>query len=89
MENEKKDNTVTHFVLEGIMNHFSLIIKRLITVIIVILVLWAATIAGFLWYISLPVEEYETVAVENEDGNANYIGNDMNGDFNYGENLQN
>lgn len=32
-----------------------------------------ATIAGFLWYLSLPVEE-ETVTVENEDGNAMYLG---------------
>lgn len=31
------------------------------------------TISGFLWYISLPVEE--TVTVENDDGNASYIGN--------------
>lgn len=31
------------------------------------------TISGFLWYISLPVEE--TVTVENEDGNTSYIGN--------------
>ena len=30
------------------------------------------TISGFLWYISLPVEE--TVTVENEDGNTSYIG---------------
>lgn len=82
---EMKDNKVTHFVLEGILNHFSVIIKRLIAVIIVILVLWAATIAVFLWYVSLPVEEVESVAVENSDGNANFIGNDMNGDFNYGE----
>ena len=35
-----------------------------------------ATVAGFLWYISLPVDE--SVTVENEDGNANYIGGDSN-----------
>ena len=29
------------------------------------------TIAGFLWYISLPVDE---VTVENKDGNALYVG---------------
>lgn len=84
---EKHDNSITHFVLEGILNHFSVIIKRLFITIVIIVLLWAATIAGFLWYISLPVEDYETVTVENEDGNANYIGNDMMGDFNYGENL--
>ena len=30
-----------------------------------------ATVGGFLWYISLPVDE---VAIENEDGNALYVG---------------
>lgn len=81
MENEKKDNTVTHFVLEGIMNHFSLIIKRLITVIIVVLVLWAATIAGFLWYISLPVEEYDsTVVTQDLDGDLNTMIGVQNGE---------
>lgn len=35
-----------------------------------------ATIAGFLWYISLPVDE--TVTVENDEGNANYITGDSN-----------
>lgn len=32
-----------------------------------------ATIAGFLWYISLPVEEQQ-VQIENDSGNANYVG---------------
>lgn len=41
-----------------------------------------ATIASFLWYISLPVEE--GVVVENKDGNANYVGGDMGGDINNG-----
>lgn len=45
-----------------------------------------ATIAGFMWYISLPTDD---VAIENEDGNANYIGNDMNGDINNGEDTSN
>lgn len=82
---DDKHGPVSYFVLEGIMTHFSILMKRLIITMIVILFLWAATIAGFLWYISLPIEETSSVKVENEDGNANYIGNDMNGDFNYGE----
>lgn len=82
---EKKNESVSYFILEGIMTHFSVIIKRLIITVIIILLLWAATIAGFLWYISLPIEEVSNVSVENDTGNANYIGNDMNGDFNYGE----
>ena len=42
-----------------------------------------ATIAGFLWYISLPVED---VTIENEDGNANYVGRDLSGGLYNGEN---
>ena len=42
-----------------------------------------ATIAGFLWYISLPTEE---IMIENESGNANYIGRDLEGDLYNGEN---
>ena len=44
-----------------------------------------ATLAGFLWYISLPVDD---VTVENEDGNANYIGDDLNGVINNGKNTK-
>lgn len=41
-----------------------------------------ATVTGFLWYISLPVEE--GVVVENDEGNANYIGGDVGGNINNG-----
>ncbi len=85
MEDNKKDTNISYFVLEGILNHHSMIIKRLIATIIVLVFMIGAIIAGFLWYLSLPVEEYDTVTVENEEGNANYIGQDMNGDFNYGK----
>lgn len=89
MEDEKKEK-VSYFVLEGITTHFSLIVKRLILLCIVVLVAWLITIGGFLWYISLPVDEYSTVTVDSEDGNANYIGNDMKGDINnYGESESN
>lgn len=43
-----------------------------------------ATIGGFLWYLSLPAEE--GVIVENDDGNANYVGGDIGGDLNNGTN---
>lgn len=36
-----------------------------------------ATVAGFIWYISLPVDE--SVTVENDKGNANYVGGDVSG----------
>lgn len=42
-----------------------------------------ATIAGFLWYISLPVED---VSSDSENGNNTYVGNDLNGELNNGEN---
>lgn len=35
------------------------------------------TVTGFLWYISLPVDE--SVTVENDEGNANYVGGDVGG----------
>lgn len=57
--------------------------KRWFIAFVIMVVLEIATITGFLWYISLPIEE--GVIVENEDGNANYIGNDLNGVLNNGE----
>lgn len=41
------------------------------------------TVAGFLWYISLPVDE--TVSVENDEGNANYVGGNVEGGVYNGE----
>lgn len=58
--------------------------KRWFIAFLIMIVLEAATVAGFLWYISLPIEE--TVTVENDEGNANYIGGDVGGDVNNGEN---
>ena len=62
--------------------------KRWFIAFLVVLSLWFATIGVFIWYISLPVEETTTSAAEvyNEDGNANYIGNDLNGEIVNGEN---
>jgi len=40
------------------------------------------TIAGFLWYISLPTEE---VQIQSDSGNANYIGRDLEGGLYNGE----
>lgn len=41
------------------------------------------TVVGFLWYISLPVDE--VVDIQNDEGNANYIGGDVGGDINNGQ----
>ena len=59
--------------------------KRWFIAFIIMVIVEAFTIAGFLWYISLPVEE-ETVQVENDGGNTNYIGKNLNGVINNGEN---
>lgn len=59
--------------------------KRLFTALITVLVLWFATIGAFIWYISLPVEYEEIVDIQNESGNANYIGRDLNGQITNGE----
>ena len=47
--------------------------RRWFIAFLVMLGIEIATISGFLWYISLPVDEQ--VSVENETGNAMYIGN--------------
>lgn len=57
--------------------------KRWFIAFCIMVFLELATIAGFMWYITLPVAE-EQITVDNESGNANYIGNDMNGDINNG-----
>lgn len=57
--------------------------KRWFVAFCIMVALEIITIAGFLWYISLPVEE---IVVESDDGgNANYIGNDIQGDLNNGK----
>lgn len=52
--------------------------KRWFILAMVELVIILAMVAGIVYYLTLPVD-YETVTVENEDGTANYIGNDLNG----------
>lgn len=58
--------------------------KRWFIAFILMIMLEIATVAGFLWYISLPVDE--TVTVENDEGNANYIGGNLSGGVYNGEN---
>lgn len=49
--------------------------RRWFIAFLVMIAIEVATIAGFIWYISLPVEQ-ESVEMENEDGNALYIGDE-------------
>ena len=54
--------------------------KRWFIAFLIVLVLWFATIGVFLWYISLPVEEYETyVEQEATDRSFNIVGGSYNG----------
>lgn len=79
MENEKFATELLHEVKASA--------KRWFIAFLVVLGLWFATIGVFIWYISLPVEETETYTeLYNEDGNANYIGENMNGVINNGAN---
>ena len=50
--------------------------KRWFIAFIITLLLWFTTIGIFIWYISLPIEDY-SVEVTNDDGNANFVGGDL------------
>lgn len=62
--------------------------KRWFIAFITVVVLWFATIGGFLWYLNTP-NETTTVELSSDKGNANYVGNDMNGVINNGESKSN
>ena len=66
-----------------LMHELKMSAKRWFYAFILMRCLEVCTIGGFLWYISLPIDD---VTVENEDGNANYIGDDLNGVLNNGKN---
>lgn len=66
-----------------IFHELKLSVRRWFIIAICELFLILAMVTGFVWYISLPVDD---VTVENDDGNANYIGDDLNGVLNNGEN---
>ena len=56
--------------------------KRMFIVVIIEALIIIAITVGFLWYISLPVDE---ISVEADGGNANYIGRDLEGELYNGE----
>ena len=58
-------------------------VRRWFIAFLLMCIVETATIGGFLWYISLPTDE--TVTVENDSGNANYVGGNIGGDLNNGE----
>ena len=62
--------------------------RRWFIAFLVVLTLWFATIGGFLWYVSLPVEE--TTVEQSADGDNNaFVGiGDMNGGVSEGNKTQ-
>lgn len=81
MDNQKIEVTLASELL----HELKATSKRWFIAFCIMVVLEFATIAGFMWYMSLPADE---LTIENDDGNANYIGNDLNGDLNNGENSE-
>ena len=55
--------------------------KRWFIISVIELVIILLITAIFIWYISLPIEE---ITVENDSGNANFIGNNLEGDLHNG-----
>lgn len=66
-----------------ILHELKLSAKRWFIAFLIMLGIEIATIGGFLWYLSLPTEE--SVTVENDEGNANYVGGDVMGNVNNNE----
>jgi hypothetical protein len=62
------------------------IIRTLKKIIYMLVILQFLTITAFLWYISLPSED---ISFDTEEGNATYVGNDLNGGLYNGENESN
>jgi len=58
--------------------------KRWFIVAVIELFIILSMAGGFIWYMSLPVED-DVVSVESEDGNANYVGDDVTGAIYNGE----
>lgn len=50
--------------------------KRWFIIAIIELLIILSMAGWFVWYLSLPIDE---VVVENDDGNATYVGNDLTG----------
>jgi len=58
--------------------------KRWFIIAVIELIVILSMVGGFIWYMSLPIED-DVVSVESEDGNANYVGNDVTGAIYNGE----
>jgi hypothetical protein len=62
------DNTqISKYTLESILVHFSATIKRLTILCVIEAIISLGIVAGFIWYISLPVDEYSEAQQTVED----------------------
>lgn len=78
------DNTqISKYTLESILVHFSATIRRLIVLCVLEAIISLGIVIGFIWYISLPVEEYSEAQQTVEDIQDSEIHQSI-GD-NYGE----
>lgn len=82
---DEKELTVPYIVYEGSQARYERTTKRLITVIILVIVMLFASNA--MWLYAWNSYEYveEDIDVEGGNGNANFIGRDLNGELNNGE----
>ena len=78
MENE------VHTLATELLHELKNSAKRWFIIAVIELIVILSMAGGFIWYMSLPVED-EVVSVESEDGNANYVGNDVTGAIYNGE----
>ena len=83
MEVNIVENKETMPLATELMHELKLNAKRWFIIAIVELIIILSMAAGFVWYLSLPIDE---VVIESEDGNANYVGNDLTGVINNGKN---
>lgn len=78
MENE------VHTLATELLHELKASAKRWFIIAVIELIVILSMAGGFIWYLSLPVED-EVVSVESEDDNANYVGNDLTGAIYNGE----
>lgn len=81
---ENTNNSVPYIVYESMQSTSERHIKRLVIALIICFVLMFGSNAVWLYAWMQYDYGYESVEIETEDGNANYIGND--GDITNGEN---
>ncbi len=89
---EQENMSVPYIVYEGAQARQERTIKRLIVVIIIIVTMLFASNAIWLYFWNQYdyAMEYEQIDLDSGNGgNANYIGRDLNGELNNGENKNN